>query len=94
MTIHEIAKQLIGLSVAGYVGGEKRTVRNLEDCIKAWLRDAEHNKIPNSFVTEICLPDGRWLMTIDKHPTESGQYGYYIPETREQEARLKDRLLA
>ena len=80
MTIRKIASDLHKLSVGGYFNGEMFTVRELEDAIRTWMSYADR------WVLEIALPDGRWFMTINR--LASG-LTYCIPETREQEARLK-----
>ena len=83
MTIHEIASQLIQTSVAGYINGEKFTVARLENQIKAQMR------VTNRLVYEISLLDGRWYFKIVRYGTGTDDYDYIIPDTREQESRLK-----
>lgn len=89
MTIHNIAQQLHTLSLDGHINGEKFTRRELEEAIQRWMTNPEKLQIPNRYVFEICLRDGRWFGTIDKVGDE---YDYYIPDTREEEARLVERL--
>jgi len=36
----------------------------------------------------IALPDGRWYFYIDKY--NDNEYGYFIPNTREQEQKILD----
>lgn len=88
MTIYELTNQLHSLSVAGYFNGEKRTEKWLRTYIQAMFRSGV-----NSLVMEIALPDGRWLFEVDRW-REGGhdQYGYTIPETRDQENRLYEKL--
>lgn len=90
MTIHEIAHQLYNLSIDGFINGEKFSRRELEDAIKRWMTNPEKLRIPNRYVIEISLRDGRWFATIDKVP---GGYDYTIPDTREEEARLIEQLI-
>ena len=85
MTIHDTAAQLHRLSVAGYFNGEKFTVKRLADQIAAWFRGTDKRQI----VMEIALPDGRWFFTVNRFGDGPDGYDYTIPETREQEARIK-----
>ncbi len=94
MTLHDIASQLHNLSVDGFFNGEQFTRTELEHAIRAWMRGCETNKIKNTFVLEIALRDGRWLMTITKFANTPDGYDYYIPDTREQERRLLEQLTA
>jgi hypothetical protein len=85
MTIHETADQLHRLSVAGYINGEKFTVKRLENQIAAWFRASGKRQI----VMEIALPDGRWFFTVNRFSDKRDGYDYTIPDDREQEARIK-----
>ena len=82
MTIHQISRQLHSLSVGGYFNGERFSERRLEAYISNMLRTGDR------LVMEISLPDGRWLFSITRFSQLSDGFGYVIPETREQEARL------
>lgn len=42
------------------------------------------------YIGEICLPDGRWWFKIFR--LKNGEYDYYIPETKEQNAILAKEL--
>lgn len=90
MTLHDIATQVHQLTLGGFVNGEKYTRRELERTLGIWLDRAEHNAIPNTVVFELCLQDGRWLCTASK---VGNMYDYYIPDTREDERRIWDRLV-
>lgn len=90
MTLHDIASQIHNLTFGGHVNGEKFTKVELEHVFSKWLAHAEHNIIPNTMIIEVCLRDGRWLATISKTPYG---YDYYIPDTREQESYLRNKLL-
>lgn len=93
MTIRELATQLHSLT-DGRINGESFTKTELVEVITMWTRDMSHNKITNSHVIEVELPDGKWLATIDHYGTASDTFGYYIPETREEEQRLWNQLSA
>ena len=82
MTIREITHQLHGLSVGGYFNGERFSEKRLGDYLSAMLRTGDR------LVMEISLPDGRWLFTISRYNKAADGYGYAIPETREQEAKI------
>lgn len=93
MTIRELAIQLHTLT-KGHINGEVFTRRELMHNITLWTHDMSHNKITNSYVIELELPDGKWLATIDQYGTDPDGFGYYIPETREEERKLWDKLTA
>ena len=87
MTITEAAKQIFDLSIAGYINGEKFTLKRFEAYARNMLKTAD------SFIFEICLPDGRWMAKFNRFGKKSDEYDYYIPDTREQETLLKNELL-
>ncbi|MCD8078293.1 MAG: hypothetical protein LUE63_07970 [Lachnospiraceae bacterium] len=93
MTLNQAADQLYNLSLGGYFNREKFTADGWRRHVKALMRNPETLKIPNTLVQEIALGDGWWLFSLVYIPS-SGEYGWVIPETREEEQRLKDRLLA
>jgi len=93
MTLTQAADQLYNLSLGGYFNREKFTADGWRKHVKALMRNPETLKIPNTLVQEIALGDGWWLFSICYIPS-SNEYGWVIPETREEEQRLKDRLLA
>lgn len=92
MTIHEISTQLFNLSVDHHFNGERFTKRQLEFYIANAMRNSDNLKIRDRFVMEIHLKDGSWLFTVNKFSNESDGFDYYIPDTREQEARLWESL--
>ena len=83
MTITYIASQLHSLSVGGYFNGEKFSESRLADYIRNMLRTGDR------LVMEIALPDGRWLFTITRFAPSADGFDYYIPDTREEESRIK-----
>jgi len=91
MTLHEVSSQLYDLSIDGFFNRERFTKKRLHDTLAAHMREPQFNAIPNTFVMEIALPDGWWFFTVSKHGKE---YGYCIPETREQEKALLARFEA
>lgn len=87
MTITEVTKQIHKMAVGGFINGEKFTLERFLTYAKNMLRSS------NSFIFEICLPDGRWLAKINKYGEKPDQYDYYIPDNRIDEVRLKEELL-
>ena len=85
MTIPQVASQLIGLSVGGYINGEKFSVDRLVNTIAAWFKVDGKQRI----VMEIALPDGRWFFTVNHYGSGRDAFDYTIPETREQEAVIR-----
>lgn len=81
MTKLELASQLMDLSVAGYFNSEKFTKERLNNYIGKMCRN-----VGDKLFMEISLPDGRWLFKITHYA--DGEWDYYIPDTREQEAKL------
>lgn len=88
MTIREVSKQLFDLSLGHFFNDEKWTRDQLAHYIANMFREPEGLKLKNRIVMEICLRDGRWLFTIDRFSDEPDGFDYWIPDTREQEARL------
>ena len=82
MSIREITNQLYDLSVGGYFNGEKFTKTRLNTYITNMF------KTGNKLIMQIALPDGWWFFKINKFA--NGEYDYTIPDTREQEQRIKD----
>lgn len=93
MTLNQAADQLYKLSLGGFFNREKFTAEGWRNHVKGIMRHPETLKIPNTLVQEIALEDGWWLFSLTYFP-ESKEYGWVIPETREEEQRLKERLLA
>ena len=94
MTIKETAKRLFDLAVGGYFNGEKFTVDRLYKSIVSGMKCCETNKIKNAYVMQIALPDGWWYCKVTKYGNKADEYDYYIPETRDQEAKLKAKFFA
>lgn len=84
MTLTQVANQLFDLSVAGYFNSEKFTRSQFCEALKHWLLTGD------SVIMEIALPDGHWHFEVVNY---GDGYDYYIPETREQDARLREKLL-
>lgn len=81
MTKSELTTQLMDLAVAGYFNSEKFTKERLNNYISKMCRNTG-----DKLFMEISLPDGRWLFKITHYA--DGEWDYYIPDTREQEAKL------
>lgn len=84
MTITEVTKQIHKMAVGGFINGEKFTLERFSAYAKNMLRGS------NSFIFEICLPDGRWLAKVNRYGEKPDQYDYYIPDSRIDEMRLKE----
>jgi len=81
MTKLELTTQLMNLAVAGYFNSEKFTKERLNNYISKMCRNTG-----DKLYMEISLPDGHWLFKITRY--DAGDWDYYIPDTREQEAKL------
>jgi len=81
MTKAELVNQIYGLSVAGYFNSEKFTKERLNTYISKMCRN-----VGDKLYMEISLPDGRWLFKITHYA--ASDWDYFIPDTREQEAKL------
>ena len=92
MTIHDVASQLINLSVGGYINGEKFSKDRLENQLRCLFRNEEHNAIAHTVVMEVALRDGRWLFSVTHYNNKPDGFDYMIPDTREQEDELFARL--
>ena len=88
MTLRETVNQLFDLSVGGYFNREKRTRRDLYYQLNALFNSTTSNQ--DKVIFEIALPDGWWFFSVSRRGNE---YDYYIPDTRDQETRLKDWLV-
>lgn len=86
MTIPEIATQLSTLSIDGVYGDTKHSRSSLRDALFNAFREA--SVVGVNFT--IHLSDGEWLAQVTRYNKASPSgFDYYIPETREAEARLK-----
>lgn len=86
MNIREVAKHICRIS-KGRINGEKFTQTEFTDYLKGMFRTG------TSSIVSIELPDGHWLCEVklyELHPYSA--YDYFIPETREQEKILYNRL--
>lgn len=85
MTLRDCTSQIFKLSVAGYINGEKFIYNRFDKMVRAMFGgDAK------KYIGEICLPDGHWWFKIFR--LKNGEYDYYIPETKEQNAILAKEL--
>ena len=81
MTLAEVANQIISLAVDRNINGEKRST----NWVKMYLTKMVGDRNRKEVYMTILLPDGEWLFYVDYN---KGEWGYYIPDTREQEDRL------
>ena len=82
MTKQDVVNQLYELS---------HDFNGMDDVSKSWLKeyiDTCGYDDGNVYLV-IKLPDGEWFMEVSKH---SFGWDYYIPDTREEEDRLWDKL--
>lgn len=93
MTIAEVSKQLYDLSVSGKFNGEVFSQSELTNYISNMFRVGSHLALGNRLVMNISLPDGDWYFSVDRYSDDVDGFGYYIPETREQESVLFSKLL-
>ena len=90
MTIREIAEQLHNLS-GGQINGQHYTKAETASYIYNMFRGSL--KLKNRLVMQIVLPDGEWLMTVNRFSNEPDGFDYTIPDTREQEQMLWSQLV-
>lgn len=90
MTKTEVINQVYDLAVDGFFNREKFTKNEFKDAMNRWLTNTDR------IVIEIALPDGWWHMEVYRLPDRTGRnmWDYYIPDTREQEDRILDNLMA
>lgn len=92
MTIRELAGQLHNLATDHNINGERRSCQWLEHYIRKMF-DPQSRPL-TSLVMEIQLPDGNWLMTVNRYSDSPDGFDYYIPDNREQENRIWKELTA
>lgn len=91
MTLREVSTQLFDLSIDGFFNREKFSRARLHNYLRDMLREPQALAIPNTLVIEIALPDGWWHCTVSRFGT---MFDYWIPDTREQEAKLLEKLVS
>lgn len=84
MTLHNAINMAYDATTNGYINGVKLTRAEFTSNMVHWFSHSD------SFIFEVSCPDGRWLSQIAKF--SNGEYGYDLPETREQENRLYKKL--
>lgn len=92
MTLSQTCRTLLNLTADHKINGERFTVKRLSDQVSNLLRTP--GKLGNRLAMTIQLPDGEWLMTINRYADRSDGWSYYIPETREQEKLLWNELFS
>lgn len=91
MSLSWIVDSLFELSVDHTFDGVKYTKAQLLQRLKQLLP----RNVKRVVVTRVNLPDGSWLCEIESAPdggSGAWYYGYYIPETREEEERQERHL--
>ena len=89
MTLKEACTRVHKLALAGYINGEKFTADRFYRQTASLFQDRE---APCQVWFTIAQPDGWWYSTINQY--RKGEFDWTIPESREQEARIKDALMA
>lgn len=92
MTIREISTQLYDLAVGHMLNSKTWTRQGLEHYIRTMFTGSL--KLDNAVAMEISLPDGKWLMTVNRFSDAADGYDYYIPDNRDQEKRIWHMLTA
>ncbi len=92
MTIRELSAQIHSLATGHRINGEARSKQWLEHYIRKMFSTG--SKLHNKIVMEIQLPDGNWLMTINRYADMTDGFDYTIPDNREQERRIWNELTA
>ena len=87
MTLHEVANQLYSLSIDGFFNREKFTKSQLYNYLSAMFCNKPASG--STIIMEVALPDGWWIFSVSRYACASDGFGYYIPDTREQESRIK-----
>lgn len=90
MTKNEVLKQVYGLAVDGnfnHEGGWSFAK------FRSYVEESFNNVHPvegfmNTILMEIKLPDGWWFLSIMK--LSNSMWDYYIPDTKEENGRIKD----
>lgn len=85
MTLKDLTDMTYDLALGHYINGEKFTRDELHDCLKHWLCKSD-----SSYVGTITLPDGEWYVRFLRH---NHYYDLYVPDTREQESMLIQKLM-
>lgn len=85
MTIREISNQLCDISVHHRVNGLTR--RKLETFLRHRM---EHS---DRVLMRAEAPDGAWYVLIGRFGNRRDEYDYTIPDNREAEKRMLDRLV-
>ena len=82
MTLSSVSSSLLSLSVNNTIGNIRWTRKSFTEA----LARAFAHPAAVGVTYEISLPDGDWFCEVYK--TGPHHYDYYIPETRDQEARV------
>jgi len=88
MTLREISNQLYSLSVDGFFNHEKFAKSQLYDHLSTMFCDKPDTG--SAIIMEIALPDGWWIFSVSRYSRAADGFSYFIPDTREQESRIKD----
>lgn len=94
MTINQLADQVLRSAVDNRINGEKFTKKRFIIYVERLMSAGP--AIPHTLVLDIELPDGRWNFTVGHDPRSDDfrdGYDWWVPDTREDEARLVDHLM-
>lgn len=87
MTLNETAYWLMRLT-GGKLNGETYSRKELTEVLKNAFRTGK------SYFMHGTLPDGEWLIEVLQYRDARDGYDYYLPDTREEEARLIEKFLS
>lgn len=88
MTLKQTCNEVLKLAVDNTINGRKFTLDQLYKQTSALLSDEPAG---NLLVYSIMLEDGEWWFSINRYSDKADGFDYYIPETREQEAKFLKR---
>ena len=88
MTLNNVCNQLVSMAMAGRINGEKFNDYTLANYLEHWFAP-DRVRPDNKWFMTISLPDGEWMFYVYRYNNTPDGYDYYIPDTREQEAKLK-----
>ena len=84
MTFNEMTKQIYDISHKHHINHETKKLIQFRKELKSYFDQA--TRLPTQIAFEMEMRDGYWYCVAIK---SAWGYDYYIPETREDEERLK-----
>ena len=87
MTLPEIARQLAHMTVDGTINGD--SAKQFAEVLKDMFRPEVSLKAGDSVVWNVTLHDGNWFIRINRYGKGKDDFNYTVPDTREEEAKIK-----